>query len=76
MIQSPSRAYYGERPHTILHGPLTVLLIVWAIALPGIIALLSAFGPIGWLVGIGLALVLGVPWLLGLVILWFVRRIS
>jgi Mg2+/Co2+ transporter CorB len=74
--QSSTRSYYGDRPHSILHGPLTVLLIVWAVALPGIIALFTAFGPIGWLLGVGLAVLLGVPWIIGLLILWFVRRLT
>jgi hypothetical protein len=75
-MQSQPQAFYGERRHGILYGPLTVLLIIWAIALPGVIALLTAFGPIGWLVDVGLAVLLGVPWVVGLVIVWFVRRLS
>jgi hypothetical protein len=67
---------YVQQRHGFLHGPLTVLLILWAIAYPGLLALLTAFGPIGWLVGVGAAVLLLLPWLVGLVIVWFLRRLT
>ena len=76
VIQSQPRVIYVEPRRSVLHGPLTVLLVLWAIALPLIVAMLTAFGPIGWLVGAGLAIVLGIPWLVGLVVLWFLRRLT
>jgi hypothetical protein len=71
----PAIIYVHER-HSVLHGPLTILLVLWAIALPALLLLLVGFGPIGWLVGLGTGILLAVPWLAGLVILWFLRHIS
>jgi len=50
--------------------------ITAAIALPALLLLLTAFGPIGWLLGAGAAVVLALPWLVGLGILWFLRHIA
>jgi hypothetical protein len=76
VIQSQPRPIYLERAHGVLHGPLTVLLIVWALALPAILLLLTGLGPIGWLLGFALAILLVMPWLLGVVILWFLRALT
>lgn len=67
---------YVPQRHSLLHGPLTVLLVLWAIALPAVLLLLTAFGPIGWLVGMAVALVAVVPWLIGLAILGFLRHVA
>jgi phosphotransferase system glucose/maltose/N-acetylglucosamine-specific IIC component len=76
VFQSHQSMIYVQPRHGFLHGPLTVVLFVWAIALPGLLLLLTAFGPIGWLVGAGAAFLLGVPWLVGIFILWFLRRLT
>ena len=76
MLQSQSPVIYVERRHSLFHGPLTLLLVLWAIALPAFLLLLTAFGPIGWLVGAGAAVLLALPWLVGLGILWFLRHIA
>ena len=76
MSLSQSPVIYVPQRHGLFHGPLTVLLVLWAIALPAVLLLLTAFGPIGWLVGIGVAVVAVVPWLIGLAILWFLRHIA
>ncbi|MEA2619825.1 MAG: hypothetical protein QOC97_598 [Chloroflexota bacterium] len=76
MIQSQPRTIYVDRAHGVLRGPLTVLLVIWALALPAVLLLLTGLGPIGWLLGAGMAFVFGIPWLLGLVVLWFVRRLT
>ena len=55
MIQSQPRTVYVDRRHGALHGPLTVLLVIWALALPVVLLLLTGLGPIGWLLGAGLA---------------------
>lgn len=76
MIHSQPRTTYVQRGHSALHGPLTVLLVIWALVFPGTLLLLTGLGPIGWLLGAGLAFLFGIPWLVGLVILWFVRRLT
>ena len=76
MLQSQPPIIYLEPRHGFLHGPLTLLLVLWAIALPALLLVLTAFGPIGWLVGAGAVLVLGLPWLGGLLVLGFFRHIS
>jgi hypothetical protein len=76
MFQSQSPVIYVQRRHGVFRGPLTVLLILWAIALPAFLLFLTAFGPIGWLVGAGVALLLAMPWVIGLAILWFLRHIA
>lgn len=76
MIHSQPRTTYVQGGHSALHGPLTVLLVIWALALPGILLLLTGLGPIGWLLGAGLAFLFGIPWLVGLVIVWFVRTLA
>jgi hypothetical protein len=76
VLQSQPPTIYVLQRHSFLHGPLTVLLVLWAIALPALLLLLTAFGPIGWLVGAGAAILLAVPWLAGIVILWFLRHIT
>ena len=77
MIQSQPRTIYVERGHGALHGPLTVLLVIWALALPIVLLLLlTGLGPIGWLLGAGLAFLFGIPWLVGLVVVWFLRRLT
>lgn len=76
MFQSQPPVIYIQRRHSVLHGPLTVLLVLWAIALPALLLLLIGFGPIGWVVGLGATILLAVPWLAGIVILWFLRHIT
>ncbi len=76
MFLSQPPVIYVSHRHSLFHGPLTVLLVLWAIALPAAFLLLTAFGPIGWLVGIGIAIVAVVPWLIGLAILWFLRHLA
>ena len=76
MFQSQRPIIYVQARHSFLHGPLTILPVLWAIALPALLVLLTAFGPIGWLVGAGTVLLLGLPWLLGLLIIGFFRHIS
>ncbi len=76
MFQSQPDVIYVEPHHGFLHGPLTILLALWGIALPVLLLLLTGLGPIGWLVGAGVGLVLGLPWLLGLLVLGFIRHIS
>jgi phosphotransferase system glucose/maltose/N-acetylglucosamine-specific IIC component len=76
VFQSQPATIYVPQRHSFLHGPLTVLLVVWAIALPALLLLLIGFGPIGWVVGLGATILLAVPWLAGIVILWFLRHIT
>lgn len=76
MFQSQQPTIYVPRRHSFLHGPLTVLLVLWAIALPGLFLLLAAFGPIGAVIGLGVGILLFAPWLIGLVILAFLRWIA
>ncbi len=76
MYQTQPPVIYVSQRHSLFHGPLTLLLILWAIALPALLLLLTALGPIGWLVGAGAAALLAIPWLVGLGILWFLRHIS
>ena len=76
MIQSQPRPTYRQHGHGPLHGPMTILLIVWALALPAILLLLTGLGPIGWLLGFALAILLITPWLVGVVILWFLRSLT
>jgi hypothetical protein len=76
VFQSQPRPIYRERGHRPLHGPLTVLLVAWALALPAILLLLTGLGPIGWLLGVVLAIMLVMPWLAGLVIVWLLRSIT
>ncbi|HEY8817467.1 MAG TPA: hypothetical protein VIM25_01450 [Candidatus Limnocylindrales bacterium] len=76
MIQSRPRTVYVDRGHGALHGPLTVLLVIWALALPAILLVLTGLGPIGWLLGAGLAVLFGIPWLVGLAVVWFLRRLT
>jgi hypothetical protein len=75
MLQSRPSVIYVSQRHGFLHGLLTFILALWAISFPGLLLILAAFGPIGVLVGVGAALLLGVPWLVGLVILLFLHRI-
>jgi hypothetical protein len=72
----PPIIYVQNQRHSVLHGPLTILLVLWAVALPALLLLLTGFGPIGWVVGLGAVILLAIPWLAGLVILWFLRHIS
>jgi hypothetical protein len=78
VIQSRPPTIYVDAPsrHGWLHGPLTFFLAIWAIAYPALIILLGSFGPIGLLFGVGAAVVLLVPWLLGLVVLAILRAIA
>jgi hypothetical protein len=76
MLQSLPPVIYVQQRHSSLHGPLTILLVLWAIALPALMVLLIGLGPIGWLVGFGAGILLAVPWFAGIVILWFLRHIS
>lgn len=77
MFQSqPPVIYVQNQRHSVLHGPITILLVLWAVALPAFLLLLTGFGPIGWVVGLGAVILLAIPWLVGLGILWFLRHIS
>ncbi len=76
MFDSQPRVVYVQQRHSVLHGPLTVLLILWALALPVFLLLLTGLGPVGWILGLGATILLAIPWLIGVVILWFLRRIS
>ena len=76
MLQSRSPVIYIPPRHGFLHGPLTIILALWAIAYPALFILLASFGPIGALLGVGAAAVLLVPWLLGLVILAVLRHVA
>lgn len=76
MLQSRPPVIVVPRRHGLLHGPLTVILAIWALAYPALLFLLASFGPIGAIVGVGAALVLLVPWLLGLIVLAVLRRVA
>ena len=76
VLQSQPPIIYVRQRHSVLHGPFTILLLLWAVALPALLLLLTGFGPIGWLVGLGTGILLAIPWLAGLVILWFLRHIT
>ena len=76
MLQSRPQIIDVPPRHGILHGPLTVILALWAIAYPALFILLASFGPIGALLGVGAAVVLLVPWLLGLVLLAVIRHFA
>jgi hypothetical protein len=76
MLQPSQPQSYSVPTHGPLHGLFTVLLILWAIAYPALIFLLGSFGLVGAILGLGAAILLFVPWLLGLVILGFVRWVS
>jgi len=67
---------YLPRRHSFLRGPLTLILAIWAMALPALFVIFAAFGPIGIVLGIGTVVVFFVPWLLGVVILAFVRSLT
>jgi phosphotransferase system glucose/maltose/N-acetylglucosamine-specific IIC component len=76
VIQSQQRTIRIDHGHGALHGPLTVLLVIWALALPVVLLLLTGLGPIGWLLGAGMAFLFGLPWLIGLAVVWFVRSLT
>jgi hypothetical protein len=76
VYQSQPPVIYVESRHGFLHGPLTILLVLWGLALPALLLLLTALGPIGWLLGFGAGLLLVVPWVLGLLVLGFLRHFS
>jgi len=59
-----------------MRGPLTLILALWAIAYPALLVLLAPLGPLGLVLGIGVAIVLFVPWVGGLVILGVLRWLS
>ena len=44
--------------------------------MPVVLLLLTGLGPIGWLLGAGLAFLFGIPWLVGLAVVWFLRRLT
>lgn len=75
MLQSRSTIHVPRR-HGFLRGPLTLILALWAISYPGLLVILAAFGPIGVVLGVGVAILLVVPWLLGLAILAFLRWLA
>jgi small-conductance mechanosensitive channel len=76
VFDSQPRVVYVQQRRSVLHGPLTVLLILWALALPVFLLLLTGLGPVGWILGLGATILLAIPWLIGVVILWFLRHIS
>ena len=76
MLQRQSTIIYVPQRHGPLRGPLTLILAVWAIAYPALLALLAPFGPLGLVIGIGAAILLFVPWVGGLVILAVLRWLS
>ena len=65
MFQSQPTVINVQRRHGALHGPLTVLLILWALALPAFLLLLTGLGPVGWILGLGATILLAIPWLAG-----------
>jgi hypothetical protein len=75
MFQTRQPVVYVPQRHGPLHGLLTGVLVLWAIAFPALLVVLSAFGPIGFIVGVGAGILLVVPWLVGLVILAILRAI-
>ena len=75
MFQSRQPVVYVPQRHGPFHGLVTGVLVLWAIALPALLLVLSAFGPIGFVLGVGAAILLVVPWLVGLVILAILRAI-
>ncbi|MGH2465654.1 MAG: hypothetical protein ACRDGI_09355 [Candidatus Limnocylindrales bacterium] len=76
MFESQPRVVYLQQRHGPLHGPLTLLLLLWALALPVLLVLLTGLGPLGWILGLGATILLAIPWLLGVIILWFLRHIT
>jgi small-conductance mechanosensitive channel len=76
VFQSQPPIIYVRQRHSVLHGPLTILLVLWAVALPVLLILLAGLGPVGWVVGLGATILLAIPWLAGIVILWFLRHIT
>ena len=76
MLQRQSQPMYFPRRHGPLRGLMTMVLALWAIAYPALLLLLAAFGPLGFVIGIGAAILLFVPWVSGLVILGFVRWLT
>lgn len=76
MLQSRPSIIVVPRSHGFFHGPLTVILALWAIAYPALFILFASLGPIGALLGVGAAAVLLVPWLLGLAILAILRHVA
>jgi hypothetical protein len=76
VFESQPRVVYVQRRHGALQGPLTVLFVLWALALPVFLLLLTGLGPIGWVLGLGATILLAIPWLLGVAILWFLRHIT
>jgi hypothetical protein len=76
MLQSRPPIVYVQPRNGFLHGPLTIILALWAIAYPALLILFAAFGPIGALVGVAAAILLLVPWLLGLVVLAALRHFA
>ena len=75
MFQTTNGTYLPRR-HSFLRGPLTLILALWAIALPALLLIFAAFGPIGILLGAGAFLVLIIPWLLGLIIIGLIRSLT
>ena len=53
-----------------------MLLALWAIAYPALLILLASLGVIGLVIGVGAAILLFVPWVVGLVVLGFLRWLS
>ena len=73
MYQDQSRVVYVGQRHGPFRGPLTFILALWAIAYPALLLLLSALPLIGIVLGIAAGVVLFVPWVLGLLIIGFLR---
>jgi len=76
VLQSRPPIIVVSRSHGLFHGPLTVILALWAMAYPALFILFASFGPIGAVLGVGAAIVLLAPWLLGLVILAVLRHFA
>jgi hypothetical protein len=76
VLQRQSPTIYIQRRHGPLRGPLTILLVIWAIAYPALLLLLAPLGPLGLVIGLGAAILLFVPWVSGIVILGFMRWLT
>ena len=76
MLQRHSQVIHIPQRHGPFRTPLSVLLALWAIAYPALLILLASLGVIGLVIGVGAAILLFVPWVVGLVVLGFLRWLS
>ena len=73
MYQDQTRVIYVEHQHGPFRGPLTFILAIWALAYPVILLLLTPLGPIGLILGVAAAVLLFVPWVVGLLVIGALR---